>query len=724
MMGQPDVNMVSTIQPTSEYENRLLEIRLRIFRLLLPSLMITGCIWIIVLNAVEGVPSTIAMMIWFLLECSLIFSYAVYRRSFRLAAIGFFTGTTLCIVIAIQAWNLATFSVLFSFLVLMAVFLLSRAETVVLALATSYLTLQLGDSGITNSLLPFGFIWLALITGFIVSSGIAHIVSMLEHYQQYIWQQMTEARDGRSILAQRTKALDEASQNLIYINSQLRQARRAAEEARRLKAQFAANVSHELRTPINLIVGFTEMIVNAPDTYPVALPSAYWKDINIIYRNARHLQTLINDVLDVSQIEAGQMVVLKEEISLQRVIMEAADMLRDQITRKGLMFETDIPHSLPRLLLDPVRIRQIIINLLSNALRFTDQGFIRIAASLDAEKVTICIADSGIGIPAQEMEQIFEEFHQLDNSLSRRFGGSGLGLTLSRHFIALHHGRIWAKSEGIPGRGSQFYIELPLTDDPIQLINPHSSARVERQPERCYVVLDDDPAVIQLFERYSQRHQAVGSVFSNETIEWLKRIQPSALVMDTQAASALEAGLLQEIRQVAPVITCLMPSGRRAMQQFGIADYLVKPVTAAELQRVLRQVKSPIKSILIVDDDPEIVRLFDRMLQTTPEHYQIRKAYGGLEGLALMRSQRPDAVILDLLMPDLDGLTFVQHIKLSPELADVPVIMVSARGASEAVSPRMSGVLTVHKPTGFQPLELVKCVEALVDHFTPASDPG
>jgi DNA-binding response OmpR family regulator len=169
------------------------------------------------------------------------------------------------------------------------------------------------------------------------------------------------------------------------------------------------------------------------------------------------------------------------------------------------------------------------------------------------------------------------------------------------------------------------------------------------------------------------------------------------------------------------VIACAMPSGRRTMQHLGVTDYLVKPITSDGLRQALHRIGRDIHDILIIDDDREIVRLFHRMLQAMPEKYRVRKAYGGLEGLELMRLQPPDAVILDLLMPDLDGLSIVQRMHATAELAHIPIIVVSARGASEAIAPSSNGSLTINKPAGFQPLELVYCIEALIDNFSPAT---
>jgi CheY-like chemotaxis protein len=194
-------------------------------------------------------------------------------------------------------------------------------------------------------------------------------------------------------------------------------------------------------------------------------------------------------------------------------------------------------------------------------------------------------------------------------------------------------------------------------------------------------------------------------------------------VADAEYINQLEPKALSELGKVSPIISCPMPSGRRMMQKFGVTDYLVKPVSAVALGQAIEQMRLTVRSILIVDDDPEIVRLFDRMLRSMNKGYVIRKAYSGLEGLALMRSSPPDLVILDLLMPNVDGLAVIQHMKHTEALANIPVVMVSARGASEAITPVSNGRLSVYKAEGFQPMELIRCVESLVDSLSVASSP-
>jgi signal transduction histidine kinase/CheY-like chemotaxis protein len=571
--------------------------------------------------------------------------------------------------------------------------------------------------------------WLTLAISFSVFSRLYQALNIAWHYEDYAGQQMRAAREHRAELMRISKALKETQQGLEHANAQLSHARHSAEEARRLKVLFAANVSHELRTPINLIVGFSEMIITAPQSYGVPLPSAYWTDINIVYRNARHLQSLINDVLDISQIEAGQMALMKEEVDPAVVILEAAELVRESITRRGLAFEIFVPETLPQLWLDRLRIRQVILNLLSNAMRFTDEGKITLQASVVSNFLHINVCDTGVGIQAEDLDSIFEEFHQLENSLSKQYGGSGLGLTLSKQFVEMHGGQIRVQSEGLLGQGSKFSVILPVfSGSPGWRFRVQARHTQDIDSARSIVVLDDDPAILQLFERYTEKHHAIGVQECEEALYLAEMIQPTALIIDNKDANkTLQASLVETMRSrglTTPIISCSMPSGRRILRSLGVADYLVKPVTSEALLHALDGLKATIKHVLIVDDEPDIVRMFSRMLQNAAQPYQIWKAYNGREGLMLMREKPPDVVILDVLMPEVDGFGVIEHMKAHPALTNIPIVLTSARGTFDAITPSTDGIISVHKPAGFQPIELIRCVESIVNTLTPATEPA
>src|SRR5258708_5261111 len=416
---------------------------------------------------------------------------------------------------------------------------------------------------------------------------------MAWNYQSYAIVQMEEARDHRAELMKLTKALQETREELGLANIQLRHAHSAAEKAGQLKAQFAANVSHEFRTPINLIVGFSEMIISNPQAYREPLPNAYWSDLQTICECAKHLQSLINDVLDISQIEAGYMAMVKEFVDPHQVILEAANLAREMIEGAGLVFNLIVPDHLPSMWMDRTRIRQVLLNLLSNAVRFTNQGSITLRVEVDTKQLTINVTDTGTGIRQEDTPHIFDAYYQAEESGFRRSTGSGLGLTLSKQFVLSHGGSLGVESSGIPDMGSTFTVILPLEDYAIR--RPALQEEKHRATEGdCFVVVDNDPAILKLFERYASKHRALGVHTIEEAMHSLKTVNPTAIVAGNDRD---REDILQRTRELGnqiTVITCPMPSGRRALQVQGVIDFLVKPVSHQSLLPAIERVRVPV----------------------------------------------------------------------------------------------------------------------------------
>jgi len=696
---------------------------LRINTLEVVVMLIGGGVWCLLLISylVVGYPPIAALVLFATIEIVCALSYVLRKAHFGWAACTLTLGLWMTNAVAIRYFGLTFVPFLFSLITVVASVLIKQRAAILLVLVTTgfLLSVPINKTDANNVFFPILFLWFSLLTSLAAHRNLYQALDIAWLQQDYAMRQMNEARDHRQELMRLTKDLKQTKEALERTNSQVRHARLAAEKARRAKAQFAATVSHELRTPINLIVGFSDSVVKSPESYGTPLPSAYWSDMNTIYRNARHLEGLINDVLDVSQVESGQMAIVREEVEPGQIVHEAADLVREEIQKRGLAFHVIVPDDLPVLSLDKLRIRQVIINLLGNAIRFTDTGAITLHIERQESAVTISVADTGTGIKSEDLARVFEEFQQLDGSLTRRFGGSGLGLTLSRQFAVMHGGHLTVESAGIPDQGSTFTLTLPLNHHAF-----HDWDRSRMWPAedaldkgRYFVVFDEDPAVTQLFERYSEHHSAIGVSSVEQALHLVKAIEPTAFIVDTHLDSQAQRALADH---PIPIITCPMPSGKRAMQRYGISDFLVKPVTFEALSSALGKLAVPIRSVLIVDDEPDIVRLFTRMLQRLPELCQVRKAYSGIECLRLMTNQCPDVVIMDVMLPDMNGLSVIEQIKQDPLLANVPIVLASAFGASDAVQQMAHGTLTVSKREGFEPIELVQCVEALVGALKPA----
>jgi len=537
-----------------------------------------------------------------------------------------------------------------------------------------------------------------------------------------------QARDHQAELRRALKALDEASYRIRRMNYQLALARDQAEEARRLKSQFAANISHELRTPLNLIVGFTELMFRSPEYYGAKLPPAYMRDLGIVYRNARHLQDLVDDVLDLSRIEAARMGLLREETDPGELIREVVETARGLVESRGLELHLQIPKHLPRLWIDPVRVRQVLFNLLNNAARFTEEGSVTVRAEVSDGHLLISVEDTGVGIAPEDIPRVFEEFRQLDGSTRRRHGGAGLGLAISKHFVELHGGRIWVESE--MGKGSTFSFILPLHREDAEGEQPAAPSSaplpsiLEAEGDRVLLAVTPSPAAATLLNRYVEGYRTIVAQDLGQARGWIGNLVPQGVVIDTANGCRTPEEVTRLARewrlQQVPVIACPLPGEEATRRRMAVQGYLVKPVARRNLLDTLRQFGEGVETILVIDDDRDFVQLMGRMLDSPLRLYRVLKAYSGTEGLQVMRYRRPDLVLLDLMLPDMDGLTVLEKMRADPLLRNTPVVIISAKGEMEDVG-ELHGVVMVTKAEGFQPGELVRWVRAILDSSVSAS---
>jgi signal transduction histidine kinase/CheY-like chemotaxis protein len=531
---------------------------------------------------------------------------------------------------------------------------------------------------------------------------------------------MEEARQQRAQLARVLKDLDQAYYRLQRANTALVAARKAAEDAERFKAEFVTNVSHELRTPLNLIVGFSEMMMTAPESYDgLQLPGPYRSDLNALYHSARHLLALVDDVLDLARIEVGRIALARDEVDLGALVAEATDMVRDYIAAKGLELQVDVAQDLPKLWIDRLRVRQVLLNLLVNAARFTERGWIRLEASRQGDEVVVRVTDTGQGIPTQDLPKIFEEFRSVEQPISTWHSGTGLGLPISKKFVELHRGRMGVESVYL--QGTSFWFTLPCAPG---LMTRQELAHVDRpQPvvrlgasERIVVVAHEDVHVASLLQRYLDGYRVVGVADVKEGVALVEEVKAIALVTDAKETLAAPSGDTLTVR-------CPLPSGRWAALALGADDFLVKPISRQELWAAIERLGRPVRRVIVADDDPEIVRLFRRMLCTHIPAQDCLEAYNGEETLRLVQTEKPDLVLLDLMMPEVDGIGVLERMVADPALADIPVIIVSAKGQDQASLP-LPGAIQVSRAAGFQLGEVVRALEALFNALAPGWHPS
>jgi signal transduction histidine kinase/CheY-like chemotaxis protein len=568
--------------------------------------------------------------------------------------------------------------------------------------------------------------WLVWLATYLLLTAMAWF--RFSYTQNRQW--LEQARDNQLRLSQALEDLQNANLQMIRLNRLAQAMRQLAEESRRTKEQFVANVSHELRTPLNMIIGFIEMIMQAPEAYGRHVPKALLADLSIVLRNSQHLSSLIDDILDLSQVETGQMAITRTQVRLHELIEAAVIAVAPLFDSKGLTLEVEINDDLPLIDCDRTRIRQVLLNLLSNAGRFTEQGGTRVKAWREDEQIVVSVSDTGPGIAQEDMDRVFRPFEQLEPGDSRR-GSSGLGLAISKSFVELHGGTMQVKSE--VGAGATFYFSLPVADseqmhrDVTRWFSPHLPY-TERTRWPAVAIPTDRPRLIvietgntlsRLLNRYLQGTEIIAVSSFEEAIREVGRVPAQALVVNDISAHD-QAILMKQIADVPfglPVIVCSVPGSHESAGALGVAAYLVKPITREVMIDTLARLNLVNKTIMLVDDDPDALRLFRRMLISTQEGYRVIRATNGRQALALLHQQPVDVVLLDLVMPKMDGFQLLVEKNLDPKLSHIPVIIISARDPEG--QPIVSRSLTVTRSGGISVRRLIACIQALVPVLSP-----
>jgi signal transduction histidine kinase/CheY-like chemotaxis protein len=551
--------------------------------------------------------------------------------------------------------------------------------------------------------------------------------------------EMETARDRQVELKQVQEDLLQANQELARLSDRLKAMRHVAEEARRAKEEFVANVSHELRTPLNMIIGFSEMIAQSPGIYGARLPAALLADITAIQRNSQHLAKLVDDVLDLSQIEAGRMALSKEWVSLPAIVDGAVQAVRALFESKGLSLQVEISHGLPPVYCDGTRIRQVVINLLSNAGRFTERGKVRVRVWPENDVVVVSVNDTGPGIAPEDQERLFIPFQQVDSSIRRQHDGSGLGLSISKRFVEMHGGKMWIESE--LGEGTTIIFRLPLDTPPpaispsgdvVRRVIPSWEYRVRTRRSRApiptvvprFVVLEEGQTLHRMLSRYADDIEVVSVQNVEEAVRELSRSPARACVVNTPSSEEVLAltDQLTNSSYDTPVVSCWVPGVDEAARRLGVTDYLVKPITRERLLFTLSSLGENVETVLVVDDEPEVLQLFTRMLSTAQRGYRILQAKSGHLALDLLRERRPDVVLLDLTMPGMDGFQVLREKSQDPAIREIPVIVVSSR--DPIGEPVVSHTLTVMHGGGLSVPVLMDCIQAVSEIVAPSGQFG
>jgi len=487
-------------------------------------------------------------------------------------------------------------------------------------------------------------------------------------------------------------------------------------EVDELKNQFMANMSHELRTPLNSIIGFSRVMLKGIDG---PLSEMQETDLQAIYDSGRHLLDLINDILDISKINAGKMEITFEPVDLGSMIESVMSTALGFVKDKPIKLRTDVPEDFPHVIADGRRIRQVLTNLLGNAGKFTEEGFIKVSATYDDYQVIINVEDSGIGIPPDRIHAVFEQFEQVDSSSTRRYGGTGLGVPLSREFVRMHGGDMWIQ-ESIVGKGTTFSFSLPIGGPDAAVGEPGGPADA-----RVVLAVDDDEGVITLFRRYleEQGYRVFGLTKGDRVVEEAKRLKPYAITLDVMMPGENGWSVIRRLKadpetRDIPVIICSILSDRDKGLSMGVTDYLVKPISEHDLLEALERVEIDRSGhVLVVDDNPDDRKLLRRILENG--EFEVLEAGGGKAAIELIHDDPPELVILDLMMPDVDGFAVLEHLKGNPVTRQIPVIVVTAKELTPEMRVRLQQRVESLLQKGlFDQEQLLSDVSAALDRLS------
>ena len=487
------------------------------------------------------------------------------------------------------------------------------------------------------------------------------------------------------LIRQQNEDLDRLAADLARAKRVEEERAREIEAAARLKSEFLANFSHEIRTPLNGIIGYCDLLVREEGA---RLTPHGRRDLNVIKSNARTLLSLINDILDLSKIEAGRVEVVKEAIDIEELINDCLATVKELLKGKDVQLSCKLLSEARSVFSDPLKLRQIVLNLLSNAAKFTDAGEIAVSVEEVGSELTIEVEDTGVGIPADQLPHIFEKFRQVDGSSTRKVGGTGLGLAIVRELARVLGGTVRVSS--VLGRGSKFTVVLPGA------IDAHR-ARVAREvPDSevtkalsagATVLLVDDDTLVQHLLRGELEREGFRVIAAGDGVQALRLARehlPSAIILDIHLPKLLGWDVLSELKSDGataniPVIILSVEEQRARGFSLGACEYLVKPVEPERLLTVVRKALLPAGGeVLVVDDDAPTRQMVCRHLQLAG--FLVAEAADGEEALLRVRVVAPALVILDLVMPNVDGFEVLR--RLRAEGSTVPIVILTGKELS------------------------------------------
>lgn len=729
--------------------------------------------------ATLGWPQIFSPSLWsctLLMALTTIVAVSLLEKHFLLAQIGWFSGLAIVVYTAFTIYQHPEIVFLLVFFPMMAEVMVGLKpaillEAVILIMVSIWNWVPFLTPLPANYYLSVGLLSIATTSlGWSLSNNlISAIESSGFHYHEAL-KRLEEARQHQAKISSLLNEVNKANYQLDRLNTMLSFARAKAEEAHEERTRFAMAVSHELRSPLNFIIGFSDLMVNSPETYsPIKKwPAGLYEDIQEIYRSSNHLMGLINDILEMGKINAQQMTLFREKTSLATIFEEVHEMVNAAVKKKGLTFEIDLQPELPFIYVDETRIRQVLLNLVTNALRFTDKGKIILQGRLkQPELIEIEVRDTGAGIAREDLSKIFNEFRQAGNQNWQRAEGTGLGLAIGRRFILLHGGEMSVESE--PGQGSTFRFTLPVRpeDEEVEIITP---ARSQLDPEG-YSSDDSQEQIERHRYELQESNRSPMLLFLAEDLFWArifaelltefkvtllsdpsqlntvtKQTYPRAVIIDQSLVNHPEVkSFAAHPPYEIPIIAFPIPINLNRVTHLpeGVNNYLIKPVSRQSLMEAVAAVGDQIKNILVVDDDPAMVRFVIQSLKGQisggPDHQneigsnpgetfqtaiklndlEFLTAFSAGEALTKLKSAPVDLILLDLELPDMNGLLLIEQLRVDAKLSQIPIIIVSANDLPQTLNSDLSSTYQVMINRPFNRSELAGILKSTINDLLP-----
>jgi signal transduction histidine kinase/CheY-like chemotaxis protein len=565
-----------------------------------------------------------------------------------------------------------------------------------------------------------------------VMRGVRRHLTQTQRYQAHAVTLVEKARMHQEEVKRLNKSLGLAYSLLRRRTQELAIARQEAEDALRMKEQFAVYVSHELRTPLNIMLGFLEILQRYPEVYgDVQWTPTLRRDIAEIQRSARHLFDLVNDLLDLARIDAVKMPIHRESCRLEDVLAEAIELMRRLLVQKPVQLRLTIDGTLPTLYIDRTRIRQVLLNLLANANRFTDVGEIHVHASPRVDEIIISVRDTGIGITPEHLLRLFDDYSQVvqpGQTASQTSNGKGLGLAIAKRFVQMHGGRIWAESQ--VGKGSTFFVAIPMTTVQVAPAVRHSHIAPTLESQQHLLVIDPDPAAADYLRRQLDGFRVTSAADLEEARHLVLEQHPDAVIYNVppdRGEAGREIGRatpLPILPEGVPLIQCTLPVGSWLMQGDYFDGWLVKPVGSQRLLQVIERYCPPHGKILLADDDRSFVQLVQRVLQAAGCSYRLEWAYSLEEGMAKVTSAPPDLMLVDIALAGSDGRLLAQYLRQHEaqrasfnsdkgeqdgEIA-IPIVAISSFAPGIDGNPMRSCSFGLTRKEGFSESELLELI--------------